>query len=118
MDQAVAAELRLHHAMVVVETATSTSAERRLKAEQLQRTLWTHREAIHQLVVERPLIEAEIRDLAKAIGPFARCATLLPDGHNPVLFSLPSPVDGGRTFIQLRPEHFRRAAELLRIHAS
>lgn len=118
MDPAVIQDLRLGHAHLQVEQATASPLTRRAKAEAFHALLWGHRDDLVQLVLEREAVAASMRDLVAGLAPFGRCAQLLPPGQNPVLISLPAPTDGGRTFVQLRPADFRRAAALLKGHAS
>lgn len=112
MSPAAAEELRLCYAANALEVGLAAEAPRRFNAEAFQRALWRHREAIIQQVVDREAMDLMLEDLLAALRPFARAASILPPGVNPVLISLPSPADDGHTFVQLRPEHFRRAAEL------
>lgn len=115
MDVAAAEELRLCHAAHVVEAELAAPAygERAINGEAFQRCLWRHRDAIIRLIEDYELADQLVGDMRAALQPFGRCASVLAPGQNPVLISLPSPADGGRSFVQLRPAHFRRAAALV-----
>lgn len=109
-------ELRLCHAAARVEACLAEGQDRRTNIEALQRALIRNADAIMRLVDDHQADQATIARLATALRPFARAATVLSPGHNPVLLSLPSPADDGRTFVQLRPADFRRAASVLEAH--
>lgn len=114
MDVAAAEELRLCHAANAVEAKLAAPAfgARATNAEAFQRCLWRHRDAIVRLIEDYELADQLVGDMRAALKPFGRCAEILAPGQNPVLISLPSTVDGRRTFVQLRPTDFRRAAAL------
>lgn len=112
MNVEAAEELRLCWHAASLEAVAVTPGERAFNSEALQRALWRHREALLQLVLEEPAREQRAAAYRAALQPFARAAAVLPAGQNPVLISLPAP-DDGRTFVQLRPADFRRAAALL-----
>ncbi|NBW06954.1 MAG: hypothetical protein EBR82_02885 [Caulobacteraceae bacterium] len=115
MSPAAMEELRLCQAACEVERAHLAVGARAYNAEAFQRALWWHRGEILGLVAERPAIDALVDDLLTALRPFGRVASILAPGQNPVLFSIP--VEGARTFVQLRPADFRLAAELTRLPA-
>lgn len=117
MDIDAVDSLRLAHARLQVEQAAAVARIRSPAAEALQKLLWLRRDDIVQMALEREAVAVGVRDLVAGLTPFARCADVLAEGHNPVLVSLPSPGDGRRTFVQLRPEHFRAAKKLVRIYA-
>lgn len=112
MSPAAAEELRLAHAASMLEAAQARPPGVRCpKAELFQMALWRHRDEIVQAVIEREAIDVLVDDAFDALRPFARLVAALPPGENPVLISIP--VAGGRDFLQLRPQHFRRAAAIL-----
>ena len=113
MSPAVAEELRLAHAANTVERNLADEATRRVNAAALQRALFRHRDDIIRLVEDHQALQDYAAALRAGLEPFARVASALAPGQNPVLFSIP--VAGGRDWIQLRPAHFRRAADLLEI---
>lgn len=114
MDVAAAEELRLCHAATAVEASLAAPAlgARATNAEAFQRCLWRHRDAIIRLIEDHELVDQLVGEMRAALQPFGRCAEILAPGQNPVLISIPSMADGGRSFIQLRPADFRRAAVL------
>ncbi len=112
MDVAAAEELRLCHAATTAEALLAAPGpdRRATNAEAFQRALWRHRDAIVRMIEDQEAVDQLVTSLREALTPFGRCASIMHPGQNPVLISVP--VDGGRTFIQLRPSHFRRAADL------
>lgn len=110
MSPAAMEELRLCHNATAVEAAHAAVGARAYNAEAFQRALWRHREEILQLIAERPALDDLVDDLLRILRPFGQVAQILAPDQNPVLFSIPTP--DGRSWIQLRPEHFRLAAEL------
>ncbi|WP_292065898.1 hypothetical protein [Brevundimonas sp. UBA7664] len=113
MSPAAAQELQLCYSASLVEGTFATAGDRLINAEALQRALWRHRAEIHQLIVEREAADIFADQLMKALRPFAKAASILAPGQNPVLISLPSATPAGRTFVQLRPADFRMAADVL-----
>lgn len=114
MHEAAAQELRLCAAAAHVEAALATGdAGRRFNAEAFQRVLWRHRDDVLRLIEDHEKLQHRAAALEAALQPFARCAAVIAPGHNPVLISLPSQTEAGRTWIQLRPADFRRAAAVL-----
>lgn len=106
-------ELRLCHAACRMEAALADAGTRRINAEALQRALIRNADAIVRALEDRESDQLTITRLAAALAPFARAAGILVPGQNPVLLSLPTKDAGGRTFVQLRPEDFRRAAAII-----
>lgn len=113
MHAAAAEEIRLGHAASVAEAALAVRGQRMLDAEAFQRILWRHRDDIVRLIEQDAEQTTLIAAMTEALRPFARCALVLAEGHNAVLFSLPADTPTGRTFVQLRPGDFRRAASVL-----
>lgn len=113
MHAAAAEEIRLGHAASVAEAALALRGQRMLDAEAFQRILWRHRDEIVRMIERDAEQAALIAAMAEALRPFARCARILAEGHNAVLLSLPADTPTGRTFVQLRPADFRRAASVM-----
>ncbi len=116
MDVAAAEELRLCHAATTVEALLVAPGPdaRAINAEAFQKALWRHRDAIVRMIEDQDAAGVMIEALRQGLAPFGRCAAILKPGQNPVLISVPSPLDGGRSFVQLRPSDFRRAADLVK----
>lgn len=114
MDVAAAEELRLCHAATTAEALLAAPGPdtRATNAEAFQRALWRHRDAIVRMIEDQEAVDDLVAALRLALTPFGRCAAILAPGQNPVLISVPSPAEGNRSFIQLRPADFRRAAQL------
>lgn len=119
MTPAAAEELRLLQAASRIEVAGALPRLGRLPtSERFQMALWSHRDAIVQLIDDADRHDRALDALRVALFPFAQAAQLVKPGDTSVLISLARHPGDGRHFIQIRASDFTRASAALQEHRS